>query len=256
MSNILFLFDNIFDLATLTESSQDEDFPAENLQSPFRTKIWKTAGATPGTAVLDIDHGAAKSVSVIALVNYNWESAPSILRILFSSDNEWGTPDGGTEDLTWVANPDTYGNPNIIIKTFASKNYRYNRFDVVNAGGDWELGRIFLGTYFEPTRDYAHDRTERIIDPSFVDMTVDGQEHVDELTKYREREIIFKFSNHNQYQNFQKIINNVGIGKNIVVAFDYDSYPGDQTMYGKIKKCDSRMSYNLYEIAMLFRESR
>ena len=253
MSNILFLFNNIFDLATLVESSQDDDFPTENLQNPFRTKVWKTASGV-GTANLVINHGIAKAVSAVAIVNYDWEDAPSTLDLEFNMTDSWGDP-SETESLTWLANPDVYGNPNIIIKTFASKSYQYNRLNIVH-GSQFQIGRIFLGTYFEPTRDYVHERTEKIVDPSFVDLTVGGQEHVDELTKYREREITFRFSEHQQYQYFQQLINSVGFDKNIVVAFDYDDYPGEQTLYGKIKEYDPRMEYNLYEFSMLFRESR
>jgi len=253
MSNILFLFDNIFDLATLTESSQDSDFPAENLQNPFRSKVWKTASGV-GNANLVINHGSAKAVTAIALVNYDWASAPSTLDLEFNATDEWGDP-SATEALTWLVNPSVYGNPSIIIKTFASKSYQYNRLNVAH-GSQWEIGRIFLGTYFEPTKDYIHERTEKIIDPSSVNLTIDGQEHVDEMTKYREKEIIFRISSYLQYQYFQQIFNEIGIGKNIIVAFDYDDYSGEETLYCKIKKYGHDRSYNLHEISLLFRESR
>ena len=76
MSNILFLYNNLFDDATLTESSEASGFAAENTQHPFRTKVWRTAGATAGTATLKIDHGVAKAVNCVALAGYNWASAP------------------------------------------------------------------------------------------------------------------------------------------------------------------------------------
>lgn len=255
MSNILFLYENLFDLATLTESSEEDGYPVENLKVPFRTKVWKTDGSTPGTANLVIDHGAATPITVAALVNYNWGAAPSTLDLEFNATDSWGAP-SATEALTWVANPDTYGNPNIIIKTFASKNYRYNRLNVVHSPGDWDLGRIFLGTYFEPARHFRFQHSEQIIDPSYADLTVDGQEHVDMTTKYRERNVKFRTSSYSQYRLFQQMINEIGLSQDCIIAFDYDNYPNEQTIYGKIKKYSQEVIYTLYDLSILFRESR
>ena len=153
-TNILFLYNNLFDSATLTESSEATGFVAENTQHPFRTKVWTTEGATAGTANLVIDHATAKAVNCVVLAGYDWASAPGTLNLEFNAANAWGDP-SATEALTWAANPTANGNRGVIIKTFASKSYQYNRLNVVYSPGatptDWDLGRIFLGAYFEPT---------------------------------------------------------------------------------------------------------
>lgn len=67
MSNILFLYDNLLDSAALTESSEASGFAVENIQHPFRTKVWRTEGATAGTANVVIDHGSRKVVTCVPL---------------------------------------------------------------------------------------------------------------------------------------------------------------------------------------------
>src|SRR5512138_1360217 len=58
MGNIQYLYDNLIDRAVLTGSSAATGFPASNLQNPFRAKVWRTAGATAGTANLVVDMSA------------------------------------------------------------------------------------------------------------------------------------------------------------------------------------------------------
>ena len=135
MSNILFMYDNLLDTATLTASSAASGFPADNLKNPFRTKPWRTAGSPAGVAQLVIDHGSAKAVDCIALIGYSWSAAPGKLMVEFNTADSWDNP-AAREYLTWAANPTTNGNPGIIIlKLSAARTYRYNRLSVVAASG-------------------------------------------------------------------------------------------------------------------------
>ena len=250
---MIFLYDNLFDSATLTASTEDSSFPATNLQHSFKTKVWTTDNA--GTANLVIDYGSATSVTAVVLIGYDWGSAPGTLDMEFNATDAWGAP-SATEALTWVADPDAYGNVNVIIKTFSALNYRYNRLNVVHAPGDWNLGRIFIGNYFEPTRTYRDHYEYPIIDPSYIQQTVSGQKHVDEITKYRRKSVEFFIETYAQMRLFQTLFNNAGYGKDIFASFDYSNYPNNDTLYGKI--VSSKISYkNLYWSATLtFEESR
>ena len=260
MSSAQFFFENIFDAATLTASSEDSDFPASNLQHPFRTKVWRTSGATAGTANLVIDHGSAKAVTAIILANYNWTEAPGTFDLEFHTSDSWGAP-SATVDLTSVfaATPDSFGNRNVILSTFASKSYRYNRLNIVYSPGavptDWDLGRIFLGTYFEPTYDYLYEHYERIVDPSYIGSSVGGQEHVDEISKYREKEISFVAQTYAQWRLFQDVVNEVGFSKDLFVAFDPDNYPNEMTWYCKMTGFD-QVKTSGHRVDMSFKESR
>ena len=253
----MFMYNNLLDTATLTESSEASGFPAENVQHPFRTKVWTTEGATPGTANLVIDHGSAKAVNCIVLANYDWASAPGTLDIEFNATDSWEGPDH-TESLTWSANPTAYGNKAVIIKKFDTQTYQYNRLNVVYATGDWSLGRIFLGSYFEPTKNYQHKWGQNLLDDSATAQTIGGQDHTDEREKYRTLQIETLVKTQAQWRLYQTMINNAGQNKEMFVAFDYDNEPNEMTMYGKFIKLPGMSSpfRNQFKFGLNFKESR
>jgi hypothetical protein len=261
-TKILFLYSNQFDTATLTESSQATGFPAENLQNPFRTKVWRTAGAVAGTADLIIDLGAGtKSTTCVALIGYTWTSAPGTLNLLFHDDAGFGVGTH-TESLTWHANPTANGNYGTIIKTFASYDERFLKLDVVYSPGavptDWDLGRIFIGTYFEPAYSYDANWMENFVDESMAARTIGGQDHFDTITKFRE--FIFSHTTYTQaqWESFQAVFNAVGLAKDLFIAFDYDNEPDELTVYGKFTQLPGASSYAFqgYNANFTFRESR
>jgi len=238
-TNILFLYNNLFDSATLTESSEATGYVAENTQHPFRTKVWTTEGATAGTANLKIDHGSAKAINCVALANYTWTSAPGTLDLEFDDAADFSSIDQ-TEALTWAANPTTNGNRGIIVKKFTSASYRYNRLNVVYSPGavptDWSLGRIFLGAYFEPTHTCLENDQPEFVDESIVMSSPGGQRHIDERALFRRKRFSFLVETQAQWELFQTMINHVGTFKNLFIAFDYDSEPDELTIYGRFTK--------------------
>jgi len=258
---IRFMYDNLIDSATLTESSEATGFPAENVQHPFRTKVWTTSGATAGTANLVIDHGSAKAVTCVVLAGYDWTSAPGTLDLEFNATDSWDSP-SHTEALTWAANPTSNGNKGVIVKCFSSQSYRYNRLNVVYSPGgtptDWSLGRIFLGTYFEPTYGrLANEIYQDFIDLSYVNSTPQGYEHVDEIDVYRTKNFAFMVQSQSQWESFQSMINNVGKFKNLFIAFDYSNEPDEMTWYGRfteIPRAQRHPTGNAYKIRFSFKE--
>ncbi len=388
---IRFLYDNLLDSAVLTESSAATGFPVSNLKNPFRSKIWRTAGTTPGTADLvfdlsslwsttgsnlvsngadftggppptgwtavnctlaavgggqagncleitrtagatqtakqtitcipgnlyrlhfyvhdgtnptenfDVDvtgaggslvncsaassatwdnypyyyfiadqaaitvwlnrnvngagtmlfdtievyEMAGDSINCIALTGYNWASAPGTLDLEFNYYNTWGGPPA-TESLTWHITPTVNGNKATIIKTFAEKKYLYARLNVVYAPGDWDLGRLFIGTYFEPTYGYSPNWTGEYIDESIGQRTIGGQDHFDEIEQYREFGLSFKIDSQAQWKLFQTMINTVGVRKDLFIALDYTNEPDEMTIYGKFTSLPGMSSFAPY----------
>lgn len=242
-TNILFLYDNKINSATLVASSEAVGFPASNLKNPFRTKVWRTVGVVPGTATLDIDLGAGTvATTCVALIGYSWAAAPGTLQLLFDDDPAYGSIDH-TETLTWAANPTANGNYAAIIKTFTSKDERYLRLNVVNAPGDWDLAKIFVGTYFTPTYNYAPAWSGNYIDESMGARTIGGQDHFDEIGKYREFGFSFRVDSQSQWESFQQMFLAVGRSKDIFVAMDYDNEPNEMTIYGKLSGLPAMTAY-------------
>ncbi len=402
-----FLYNNLLDSATLTASSAATGFPANNLKNPFRTKIWRTAGATAGTANLIIDltpiwattgsnlvsngadwtggppptgwtatnctlaavgggqsgncleitrtagaiqsakqiitcvvgklyrlhfyvhdgtnptenfdvnvtgvggaslvncsaassaawdvwgyyyfvadqtsitvelnrdvNGAGTmlfdtievyemtgaSITSVALTGYNWASAPGTLDLEFSNSNSWGAL--ATETLTWHITPTANGNKATIIKTFTEKNYPYARLNVVHSPGgtptDWDLGRIFIGTYFQPTYNYDPQPKIDMGDESIGSKTIGGQKHFDEIEKFRPVSFSCTVVSQVQWELFQTMINTVGISKSLFVAFDYDNEPDEMTIYGHFTSLPgaSGYAYAAYNLSFGFEEDR
>jgi hypothetical protein len=259
VTKIIFAYNNLLDSATLTASSENASFPASNLKNPFRSKVWRTAGATAGTANLVINHGSAKAVTCVALIGYNWTSAPGTLNFEANATDAWGAP-SFQQALTWAANPTANGNPGIIFKTFASQSYQYNRLNVVYSPGgsptDWNLGRIFVGTYFQPAKGFRRAHQESIIDPSYISQTIGGQDHVDTIAKYRTMTFDCQVLTQAQWESYQAMINNVGASKDMVIAFDYSNEPDEMTWYGKFIKIPGMKRDALFELSFAFQESR
>lgn len=255
MNRIFFMYNNLVDSATLTESSEASGFPAENVQHLFRTKVWRTSGG--GTENLVIDHGSAKAVNCVALTNYNWTSAPTTLNLEFSTDNTWTPPDGGSESLTWAAATTANYNKATIVKTFTSKTYRYNRLNVVH-GSDFDLGRMFLGEHFTPSLPFASKITQNMIDPSRTLSTIGGQDHTDEIEMYRVVNFSTVARTQAQWELFQKMINDMGWHKDLFIAFDYDNEPDEMTIYGKFTKLPGMKLpvVKVFEMKFSFKESR
>ena len=259
-TKILLLYKNLLLNSTLTASSAATGFPVSNLKNPFRSKAWRTAGATAGTANLVINLGSALAVNCVALTGYTWASAPGTLNLEFNATDDWGAP-SATEALTWKAATTPYGNKGSIIKAFASKTYQYLRLNVVYSPGatptDWDLGVIHVGTYFQPAVNVSHGFEYSIIDPSMESVTVGGQLHHDQLDKYRRFDFSQRIFTATEFKNFQNFYNEVGTVKPIFVSYDYDNAE-ETTIYGNLTDAMAVQNkvLNYYETEFELRESR
>ena len=252
------MYNNIFDDAALTESSEADGFPAENIQNPFRTKVWRTEGLVAGTANLVIDHGAAKAVNAIAITGHNWSSAPATLDVEFNTIDNWVAP-AATESLTWADYETANGNLATIIKKLdTTRTYRYNRLNVVYAPGDFDIGKIFLGEYFEPTIEQTIGIMQDFEDKSRIMSTIGGQDHVDEIEMYRTIKFKMIARTQVQWELFQKMLRAVGKRKDLFIAFDYTNEPNELTIYGKFDRLPSMKQtvVSLFEMNFRFKESR
>ena len=253
-TTLLFLYNNLLDSATLTASSEATGFPASNLKNPFRTKTWKTAGATAGTATLEINHGSAKSINAIALTGYpDWLAAPGTLLMEYGDD---GITYAEHDDLTWVAPTTPGGNKGTIIAKITAQNHQYNRLSVVNAAGDWNLGRLFVGTCFEPARTYGYGYEEEVVDPSLISQTIGGQDHADEIERYRIARASGIILTQAQWVLYQAMINAVGTRKELFAAFDYTGDKAERTLYGKFSEVPKITRPYLFEYDFEFTEAR
>ena len=253
---IKFCYNNFVDNSTFWyNSSAKTGFPSSNLKHPFRTKKWVNTGTT-GRVVFG--RSTKYDANCFAISDYDWTSQPSTLKIQAHTSTDFSG--GGTTEIDlsslWTANPSTLGNNAIIIKTFTTIKFKFFRL-IANHGSSFSIGKIFIGPYFQPTDNYLVDGLkETYEDPSKITKTVDGQDHVDELTKYREKEFSFFIGGLAQWNKFREMINDVGIRKDMFIRFTTDA--ADETWYGKLSRSPtmSRVAVSNYKIKFNFRESR
>lgn len=212
---------------------------------------------TTGSIVFNL--GSAQSVTAIAIADYSWASAPQRLQLEFNSSDSWAAP-AVTETLTWYANPTANGNRAIIPKTFTSHVYQYVRlvwsYGPAGTLTDTDIGRMHLGTYFEPTQQYLISHKQDMIDPSYISRTIGGQDHVDEISKYREISFAFLVTTQAQWESFQTMINSRGLSRDLFIAFDYDNEPDEMMWYGKFSSLPDLQREKYYSLNFSFRESR
>lgn len=259
MSNILFMYDNLVDSATITATStggESTGFPVTNLQHSFRTKVWQTS---TGSAKCIFNLGSAQKVSCAALINYDWTSTgPSTLNLEFVASSGFGDAAAHTESLTFAVNPTTNDNNGCIVKTFTSQSYQYIRLNIVSTDTTgWEIGRVFLGTYLEPTDNYRIEYEQNFIDMSRSLQTIGGQEHIDEIEMYRTINFECIPATQTEWEQFQTMCLTVGKKKDLFISFDYDNEKDEMTMYGKFTSIPG-MTKNtpLFELPFSFKESR
>ena len=134
------LYDNVFDLATLTPLTENPGYPVENMQDSRLCRIYKSTDDAAQTVVCNM--GAAVDVNCCVFSNHNFTTA-AIIKIQGSSEDAWGGP---PVDETLAYNA---GN---IKKYFTGGSYQYWRLyvdDDTNPDTYIKAGRVFIGEYYE-----------------------------------------------------------------------------------------------------------
>jgi len=206
---VRFSYINFADAAELTASSETTGLPATNLLDPRPTRVWRTSGAASENLVLDLL--TAESVSLAALLEHNLTS-DATLTLQANSSDAWEAPPL-EESLAWHGG--------LIVKFFAAAEYRYWRLLIADAGnpdGFIQLGRIWLGGYFQPSRDFGKDFSLRRVDPSPVVYSDSGSKSVGERTPYRVVEL--NFPGTDEKAEFEQLIEVAGVGGDLIAALD------------------------------------
>lgn len=183
MGRIRFAWNNLIDYPAsgMTATSSADGFPVGNLRHPFRTRQWKTAvGSGVEHIVFDFgllsgDFGSGyyssggygsppaeispQAVSAVFVLDHNFTETVDC-RIQGNDADSWGSP-AVDEAVAY--------DPGVMVKFFTEGTYRYWRLAVDDSvGGNTQIriGRLFIGTYFQPARTPLIDMPYQITDPS------------------------------------------------------------------------------------------
>ena len=253
MSNIRLIYDNTeFDSATLSATSEASGFPASNLQEQRRKKTWRSTSLT--SQYISIDFGSDMYANCVALINHNLtHNGQFRLTATDNADYEsdlkldtgwidawqtvWGFGEGGFGEHGFGGVPTATEVselfPGVIriyyFSTTAARYWRLYFSDDSNPDGYFELGRLFLTHYFEPSYNFAwgwkfipQDRTQ-------VKYTRGGQPITYILEKQYKVKFNFEWIEKDEaWSYFVDIIRRFGIRKDIVI----DMFPDETKMKG------------------------
>jgi hypothetical protein len=222
-----FFYDNQIDLSgvVFTPTSEVSTLPAENVAHEFRKKVWRT-GSISSTERLVIDLGSAKAITSIILLDHTLLQTDSSITLEAHTSDSWGAP-SFTQALTWASGT--------ISQTFSTQTYRYWRlsFTKATAASSRDIGRIFLGPYYETSIAPDYDGYEpKLIDPSAKEKTRGGQTYTDVREKYSELRVDFSETTNSQKESFEDIADAVGEAVSFFVQVDTAS-PLDKIWYVK-----------------------
>jgi len=136
------IYHNDWDLYTLTESSENASYPAENTQDIRLVKTWRTSTASAATIYMDAGSGATATCDCAAILNHNFTASAGIC--VQAATAQTFASIALSANVTYRSGP--------MVVYFTSGSYRYWRFnfdETTLAAGYYEVGRLFLGTYVQ-----------------------------------------------------------------------------------------------------------
>ncbi len=126
------------------------------------------------------------------------------------------------------------GDSDLRMLTFTAATYRYWTLvisDVQNTLGYVEIGRVYIGAYFQPARGYAYgfeEAREELSELTFADA---GASFYDEKPSRRAWRLGFQFVSDSNKTTFDSVFAYVRKGRNFFVSLDGTAYPTSRTYY-------------------------
>ncbi len=222
-------YDNWIDYAAtiITPATQDPILTAANIANELRKRVYRTL-ATQAAETITLDLGSAKDVTSVILLDHTLTAGDTLIKLQGNATDSWGSP-SFSQTLTWAAGT--------ISQVFSTQTFRYWRiiFTKSSAGVTRDIGRVFLGTYYETTEapDYA-GLNWGTVDPSKGTKTPGGITYYDVKEKFDEFSLKFSDYSQTDITNFETIFALVGQTISFFVQIDPNNAPADRFYYVKI----------------------
>ena len=204
------------DGSTVTASSYTGDLAPGNVINDQVNRPWRSTGVN--TQWIKFDFTSARSFNVCGIFGHNFTAAATATLAWSTDDASW--TDVG--NFTILANSDAVVLSRLVMY-FSAASKRYWRISIDNPthpGTYLEIGRVILGTYYEPARNYADDYAIEHIDPSEEARTAGRDPIYRQMTIYRRATVRFPRMTETQRLKFQTIFLKVGNTRPMLVSFD------------------------------------
>lgn len=186
--SIRFLATNLWDTATLTAYSSATGFPASNTTTRHFDEAWRSTGLS--SEWLKVNLGSAQAITAIA-IRYSNLRVGDTLSLQGHASDSWSAPSVNVS-VTITAAMVSKGL--IVYNWSSSQTYQWWRIlmtATAHPDGYIRVGRVFLGAFVEPERDYEKDFVLEDIDPSGILEAESGHKFVNELSSFRRIHLAF-----------------------------------------------------------------
>lgn len=204
------------DACGVAASSYTGDLNPNNVQNDQVNRPWRATGKA--SEYIRFDFTSARSFNVCGIFGHNFTAGATVTLAWSTDDASW--TDVGA--FTILTDSDSVVLKRLVLY-FAAASKRYWRIsiaDAANPNGYVEIGRVILGAYYEPTRNYADDYAIEYTDPSEEARTAGRDPIYRQMTMYRRATVRFPRMNETQRLKFQTIFLKVGNTRPMLVTFD------------------------------------
>lgn len=248
MKNVTIGYGNKIDTATLSGGSWQATLPLNNLKNRRLSKLARSTNATNAFTKFVVDLGSAQNVQCIALILHNI-SVSGTVQIKGNATNVFTAPsyDSGVvqayssgvippelleweEDNFWLGTLSQqalagYRAPFFLLLPSAQflRYWQFELFDASNPDGYLQIGRVFIGKQFTPTRNMAYGQSLGDSDDSIFETSLTGEEFIDQRTTFRTHKFELQLlSKTEAYSGILDIQRTTGITKEIFLVGDND----------------------------------
>ena len=211
-SNIKFYDLNYWDAETLEASSEATNWDKTKTQERWKTWSWRTTALT--SQYIRITGGSSIASAGFFVFQTNITAGGTLY--VKGSDDNWGTTPF-SQAMTRYVDADTGFNLFVYIPP-SPVNYDDFGFyadDAGNPDGYIELGRVWLGAYYEPDFGYSPQVKQDYIFHDGISQSGDGQKSVFEKTPNYVFE--FPFDEIGDKDRFDLMFSRVGLSRELVI---------------------------------------
>jgi len=210
-----FLWNNLFDDATLDASTEATNYPVENIQNEWPTFAWRSTGDTSEWITIALAAAGSYDVKSLIVKGHNFTAGASI-HVQAGTSTAYGDLDevhpAFAETMTIFWN--------------SAQNFQYWKITITEpASTDHyiKIGRIFIGGYFSPAYDVS-SYAMQITDPSEIGLSAGGQVSAANRMHYKAWTYQFAYVPSSDKDTFESIFAEVGFSKPyFIVENIYDS---------------------------------
>lgn len=218
---IRFLWDNLFDAATVTAGSEAVGFPVSNLKLRWHTRCWRSTGLA--NEPVKWDFGENKDIDALVVKYHNFQAGATVKFQTFS--DAW---------ITLVYSKTLTITSDQIVKFWKNAiTHRWGQLLMTDAGnpdGYSKFGRPYLGSFFKPSYDISRPPKITPVDPSIVIASSGGQKSSDEREHYQKISYEFDMIPESDRVIFESIFDRVGKSKPYFICRD-SADPANTTYY-------------------------